>query len=269
MITSKGGDLDDSTLDQEARFMLSQQAVHCDEPERVTPDASAAKHMVRLVSLCLCFVCSSSAILSILVSEDNPISVIKSKSLHRRFFGERSSLAPVFDSLTEGYPQLSCLTDVHEALNAAGAAFEETYTNVSEHIIASNLTWYIENFRNEEYDAWGKSYSEVKAGLREWKIKRYANNLKDGDTIFESAMGIGLNAFLTLEAIQEVRALKNLKIYGNEYIAESVYLANRLLPALLPLVNASTGTICQGDSSDLRSFVPAESMDLVFCGYIR
>lgn len=268
MINLKWDKLEDNAIDQEAPRLLSQQAVHCDEPEKATSDARAAKHMTRLVSLCILFVCSSPAILSILVSEENPISVVKSKSLHRKFFGGRSSLAAVSDSRTEGHPQLSCLADVHEALNAAGAALEETYSNVSELIIESNITKFIETFRNEEYDAWGKSYSEVKAGMRDWKIKHYANNLKDGDNIFESAMGIGLNTFLTLEAIQEVRALKNLKIYGNEYIAQSVYLANRLLPALLPQVNASTGTICQGDSSDLRSFVPAESMDIVFCGYI-
>lgn len=87
--------------------------------------------------------------------------------------------------------------------------------------------------------------------------------------IFESAIGIGLNTFLTLESIQEVRPLVDIKVFGVDYVAESVSTANELLPALLPQVNASLGAICQGDSSDLGSFVPEDSMDLVFCGYIR
>jgi len=101
-----------------------------------------------------------------------------------------------------------------------------------------------------------------------WKSTRFPKNLKDGDTIYESACGIGLNLIMTLEILQEVKGVNNLIVYGNEYIESSANTSNKLLEALLPQLNATKGSICPADSTDL-GFIPSNSFDLVFTGYIR
>jgi hypothetical protein len=171
-------------------------------------------------------------------------------------------------STGDPYPQFSCPKEVQQAQDVDTESFEEVYTNVSEHIIEDNITAFLEGFRDREFDGWGLSYKEVKEGLHDWKVKHYAANLKDGDSIFESACGIGLNLALTLESVQEAESKHNLKVYGNEYVAESAKLANKILDTLLPQINATKGTICQGDSTNLK-FIPSDSFDLVFTGYIR
>lgn len=254
---------------QEVLGLLSQPRDAQNDHSKPFQGTVKAKQITWLVSLCLFLVCSLAIILSTFLTSETPLGAIRGNGKLFERTNTTESNPTASPPNEKAYPQFSCLAEVHEALNADGASFDEAYTNASEHIIESNITAFIENFRDEEYDAWGKTYNEVKAGLKPWKIKHYANNLKNGDIIYESAIGIGLNVFLTLEAIQEVKELTDIKVFGNEYIAESVTLANKLLGTILPQVNASLGTICQGDSSDLRSFVPEESMDLVFSGYIR
>ena len=183
---------------------------------------------------------------------------------------ETSNILGAMTSQLDGtsYPHFTCASEVHKAKNDDPESFEEAYTNVSKHIIHDNVTAFIETFRETSYDGWGKTYNVVKKKMKDWKIKQFADNLNDGDTIFESACGIGLNLVLTLEAIKEAKDLSNITVFGNEYIADSVILANKLLGTLLPQLNASKGEICQGDSTDL-SFVPSEAFDLVFTGYLR
>lgn len=166
------------------------------------------------------------------------------------------------------YPQFACPSEVHRAQNVDSESFEEVYSNVSRHIIQQNVSSFLKNFRDEGFDGWGKKYDEVKGALCDWKAKHFAENLKDGDSIFESACGIGLNLLLTLEVVHEVKQLSNVKVYGNEYIAESVDLANEVLGSMLPKLNDAKETICQADSTDL-SFIPSSAFDLVFTGYIR
>lgn len=150
---------------------------------------------------------------------------------------------------------------------------EEWYVSVSQRIAASNLTDYFQSFRNTEYDNWGHSYEEVKAGMLKWKSENF-NDLKSGDFIYESACGIGLNLFMTLEILQETLGVSDLVVYGNEYIPLSVQIAQNIAngtkdhpKSFLP-ARGQYGSICTADSTQLDDFVPADAFDLVYTGYI-
>ena len=73
---------------------------------------------------------------------------------------------------------------------------------------------------------------------------------------------------MTLEILQEVLGVSNLIVYGNEYIPSSAKIAEQIFDALLPGLNATRGSVCPADSTNLQH-VPSNSMDLVFTGYIR
>mmetsp|Transcript_13220 Transcript_13220/g.38046 ORF Transcript_13220/g.38046 Transcript_13220/m.38046 type:complete len:246 (-) Transcript_13220:25-762(-) len=109
----------------------------------------------------------------------------------------------------------------------------------------------------------------MKSTMKDFKKKHFVPYLRNGDSIFESACGIGLNLFATLEILQEYSNITHLNVYGNEYLSESTVQANRILQLLTNSQGAGNQvrSICQGDSSDL-SFIPADSFDLVFTGYI-
>jgi hypothetical protein len=153
------------------------------------------------------------------------------------------------------------------ALNYHNTSVEESYINVTSQI-DSNFSGFLETFHVSEFDGWGKPYDFVKAGMYHWKSTRYPKNLNDGDTIYESACGIGLNIIMTLEILKEVKGVSNLIVYGNEYLPSSVNTSNRVLESLLPPLNATKGSICAADSTNLY-FIPSNSFDLVFTGYIR
>ena len=80
----------------------------------------------------------------------------------------------------------------HEAENYHNTSVEESYINRTSQI-ESNFSGFLQNFHESEFDGWGKTYDFVKAGMYHWKSTRFPKNLKDGDTIYESACGIGLN----------------------------------------------------------------------------
>lgn len=158
------------------------------------------------------------------------------------------------------------IEDIQEAENYHNTSVEESYINRTSQI-TNNFTGFLENYQESEFDGWGKPYSFVKAGMYHWKSTRFPKNLKDGNRIYESACGIGLNIIMTLEILQEVKGVTNLIVYGNEYIPSSANTSNKILDALLPPLNATRGSVCAADSTNLNH-VPANSMDLVFTGYI-
>lgn len=73
---------------------------------------------------------------------------------------------------------------------------------------------------------------------------------------------------MTLEILQEVKGVNGLIVYGNEYIEVSANTSNKVLDALLPQLNATKGSVCAADSTNLQH-IPANSFDLVFTGYVR
>jgi hypothetical protein len=76
-----------------------------------------------------------------------------------------------------------------------------------------------------------------------------------------------MNLFMTLEILRDVKGIKNLVVYGDEYIPESVQVANAIARIGALPADGQLGTICQGDSTDLK-YVPPNSFDLVYTGYI-
>jgi SAM-dependent methyltransferase len=129
-----------------------------------------------------------------------------------------------------------------------------------------NMTDFLKVFRNTDFDDWGHSYEEFKAGMYDWKGRRFAD-LRTGDAIYESACGIGLNLHMTLEILSETAQVEGLAVYGNELVGESAALARDLM-AEHPPAGGRLGTICQADSTNL-GFVPADAFDLVYTGYIE
>ena len=129
-----------------------------------------------------------------------------------------------------------------------------------------NAEQYRKEFRLQDYDDWGTPFWEVKQHETKWK-QRYGKYIsqKDGATIYESASGIGLNLYMTVEILQE-QGFTNLQVYGNEYVAESVHRSDDIWDHIAP-PNSSKGKFCAADSTDL-TFVPDNSFDLVYTGYI-
>ena len=131
---------------------------------------------------------------------------------------------------------------------------------------AGNLESYIKTYRTQEFDAWLRTYEQVLEGMRFWKTTRFVPNIKSGDTMYESACGIGLNLVMTLEILKE-HGIDNITVYGNEYLSDSVEFGNRVLDVLVPERGNHKGLICTADSSNLQH-VPDNAFDLVYTGYI-
>jgi len=131
---------------------------------------------------------------------------------------------------------------------------------------------YARNFRHQEYDAWGLTYSEVKEKLAAWKMNHSMAHVKSGDSMYESAMGIGLNLIMTTELLYETRGVTNLTVFGNDYVEESVEIANSLYESGIAFPNSTTQRrrwipFCPGDSRNL-SYIPSNTFDVVFSGHI-
>jgi hypothetical protein len=162
-------------------------------------------------------------------------------------------------------------------------------------LLLSNMSQYLDLFRHLEFDNWGRSYTEVLEGMKEWKLSVYSSSLlrRDAESwhIYESASGIGLNLFMTLEILlQQKQPTKNkasskslafpkhIYVYGNDYMPTSVQTAQQLwqrLPLKLKMgngvssspVSVHMGRFCTSYSTHLQ-YIPSSSMDAVFCGYI-
>jgi len=119
----------------------------------------------------------------------------------------------------------------------------------------------LENYHTWIYDAWLHDYKSQKDLSRDWKIKHFAS-LKSGDTIYESACGMGLNLAMTLEILNEEHGIKNLVVYGNDYVEKSIEVANALFDNYAP-AEAKKGMLCRADSTNLY-FVPSNSFDMVY-----
>jgi hypothetical protein len=143
--------------------------------------------------------------------------------------------------------------------------------------VGDNLDWYyrddaklsnsttLKDLKKAKMDGWDMSYVMVKRLLRPWKEMVYVPNIQSGDAIYESACGSGLNLLLTTEILRE-HDIVNVTVYGNDYVAPSVAIANDIVWNSNSN-KAHHGNICVGDSSNL-SFVPSNAFDFVYTGYI-
>jgi len=122
-------------------------------------------------------------------------------------------------------------------------------------------------FQTMTLDGWGISLREVKDLLRPWKEKVFVKNIESGDSIYESAMGIGMNLVISAEILKE-HNIDGLTVSGNDYVAESVAIANNVWDETKDLEQmAHKGFFCRADSSNL-DFIPDSTFDFVYTGYI-
>ena len=63
---------------------------------------------------------------------------------------------------------------------------------------------FLKTFRKQDFDGWDQSYTKIKNKSTPFKSKYYPQYLKSGMTIYESACGIGLNLYMTLEILKEI-----------------------------------------------------------------
>uniref|UniRef100_A0A7S4AL83 Methyltransferase domain-containing protein n=1 Tax=Pseudo-nitzschia australis TaxID=44445 RepID=A0A7S4AL83_9STRA len=128
---------------------------------------------------------------------------------------------------------------------------------------------FLANYKEVEFDQWDDTYTNVKTGLAPFKSKYYTKYIKNGMHIYESAMGTGLNLFMTLDLLREQKPpISGVTVYGNDLVKESidqavgVILADGVIPA-----GNHQGVLCTGNSLDL-GHVPSSAFDLVYTGYI-
>lgn len=123
----------------------------------------------------------------------------------------------------------------------------------------------VEHFRSTVFRNYNKTYDDVKDDLRGWKVSRFVPHLKNGDSIFESECGNGLNLLLTLEILRDEN-LRDLHVYGSDRHSNA---ANVVLDEILTKDTGhpgKRGVICQ--ATDL-GFVPSNSFDLTFSGFME
>jgi len=124
----------------------------------------------------------------------------------------------------------------------------------------------LDDFRNVSLDAWSYKYPRLKRMLKPWKEEVFVPHLKSGDSLYESACGSGMNLLVSVETLAE-HNIHNITVYGNDYVQESIDLANYAWNTEGAKALATKGHLCRGDSSNL-DFVPSSSFDLVYTGYI-
>ena len=105
---------------------------------------------------------------------------------------------------------------------------ERDYEEKANLISDDNITEYIKTFQDIQYDNWGYTYNEVKSKMYSFKSKYFSKIIKELQTeneepisIYESASGIGLNLYMTLEILNELDLLEDdneVFVYGNEYL---------------------------------------------------
>jgi len=138
------------------------------------------------------------------------------------------------------------------------------------------------NDDEKKFDAWGLKPGEkleLDAGTIDW----FASSLKPHDTLYESACGAGRTLMNHLKLLKEKHEIYPIEVYGNDYLEESSFLANRLfrpksetedgvttsahVGELYSDIQFIKGRFCQGDSTNLY-YVPSSSFDMVYTGYI-
>lgn len=167
-----------------------------------------------------------------------------------------------------GIIRFSCPANYEEntITGDSGESFEENYSSVSRDI-TSNKTEFLSTFRKMKFDAWGQTYNQIKKGTTPFKSKYFPKYLNPGMHVYESACGIGLNLFMTLEILEEF-GIDGITVYGNEYVRESAEKATSVVlsEGVIPAGNRR-GVVCPGDSSNL-AHVPSGAFDLVYTGYL-
>ena len=159
--------------------------------------------------------------------------------------------------------QMTCPTNVEKSANDQADDFDLYVKDANAH---KNIT-FNEEFRAMTLDGWGITLNEVKELLRPWKEKVFVENIEPGDSVYESAMGIGMNLVISAEILKE-NNIDGLTLSGNDYMAESIAIANSVWDENKDLKQlAHKGFFCRADSSHL-DYIPDNRFDFVYTGYI-
>lgn len=166
-------------------------------------------------------------------------------------------------------------TEIKQSLNDKTDFFEWYHEDNEKHSLpeSNNIVSNISSFLTMPFDGWGYNFLELKKLRKRWKVEAFGRNLKSNDKIYESACGEGLNLLMTSIILEEKLGIENLTLYGNDYIEQSVNIANQFLDLVtenkstIIETSAKKGFICNGDSAHLNN-VPSDFFDLVYTGYI-
>lgn len=236
--------------DEEATGLMSSESLMRDEFDDELDEDRACSGSFRILALSMVVVLAVSTLAVLLPGIGNMSNTLESLRTPARIPVTYECPLPTSVDPAENYD----------------ASFTDQYEAVSQEI-TDNMTEFLATFRETHFDDWGYSYNDVKEGMHHFKLMGFAPYLTDGSTLYESACGIGLNLFMTLEILQETKGIENLFVYGNEYVQASADKANAVLDKIAP-AHGHKGVICPGDSTHLE-FVPSKAFDLVYTGYIR
>uniref|UniRef100_A0A7S0KZY3 Methyltransferase domain-containing protein n=1 Tax=Asterionellopsis glacialis TaxID=33640 RepID=A0A7S0KZY3_9STRA len=179
--------------------------------------------------------------------------------------GSLKSSSLISSSSHQNHHQLvpyTCSADIEASGNDNHEGMFDKYAKSSKTDVNKTL----DDFRSMYQKAWSMYYPAIKEMLLPWKEVAFVPHIQSGDSIYESACGIGINLLATLE-ILATHDIHDLTIYGNDYVQENVNLGNYVWSTEDAKLLGHKGLFCRGDSSNL-DFVPSNSFDLVFTGYI-
>eukprot|EP00978_Attheya_sp_CCMP212_P040405 scaffold220050_cov55-Attheya_sp.AAC.2 len=185
---------------------------------------------------------------------------------------------------SKGYPIYSCPDPSlrNRAENDVGSTFaryHEDGKRLSEKWYSQIETGGTVSFVNTLYDGNNEDYETIKEVLTSWKIKYFCPYLRSGHSIYESAMGSGMNLLLTIQILDFHCGIKDLFVAGNDYVQNNVKNAIYLHSVLEPKLSqdsyfcvadsASSGTDHNHNPYSISGHVPASSFDVVFTGYLE
>jgi len=200
-------------------------------------------------------------------SNDNAISSKKSSDSSSSNSNSSSSAT----ATTTSIPKLTCPSNIEPSKNdfdfedeTISTFYEKQQKEIKKEFLTLDD---VEELKKKNYDGWSGNFYNIKRKKTKWKKKMFSS-LKSGDSIFESACGRGFNLLMTVEILKEELGIENLNVYGIEYIESSVKVGNQVLETALEPIGSQIGSpLCRGDATNLF-FIPDESFDLVFTGYI-
>ena len=133
----------------------------------------------------------------------------------------------------------------------------------------NHIVWNPNNLRSAKYHPWSKTYDQVKAKIQDWKAKQFIPYLQNGDSIFESGCaGNGMNLYITLSIVKKNGGLTDLNVYGNAQAQQEMDETLALVKDHPILPKHQATTICTGNPMMLTEYIPDESFDLVFTGFV-
>lgn len=243
--------IDPDDDDEEFIGLVSLNVVDASQDPNENRYLSSSSFILIFLSL---FVVVATGTMILLVQEDNTaIPIQESPSNSHQDMMRANETLPIF----------SCPADITASKNDKDIHFygDTRY---------SKKNWTDEELKKlkmKNVDGWDRSYNFMKQVRKDWILKTFSE-LRPGDGIFESACGKGTNLLMKVELLKEKLGIDGLTVYGIDYRQAPVEEANDMFSQVLPRLGSSLGApVCRGDATNLF-FIPSESFDLSYTGYI-